>query len=126
MFPNCIDITGAVFHVLAHQTHVSLKEGRVLGLRLACLVGARPVDAAQREKRVSTSSRSPPLPCFSPCNDLDQMLLCGIRSRPPSSITPSLPPFTLPLTLALWLTGVSLVQYVCQWDSRLNCAHAYP
>lgn len=30
------------------------------------------------------------------------------------------------LTPALWLTGVSLAQCVCQWGCRLSCAPAYP
>ena len=66
-------------------------------------------------------------PMFSWCNDLDQMLLCGIRISPPFSLLSPLSLLPAPsLTLALWLTGISLVQYVCQWGSRLSCAPAYP
>ena len=60
------------------------------------------------------------------------MLLCGIRipppPPPPPPPSPSSPLLSLPLslTLALWLTGISLVHYVCQWGLRLSCAPAYP
>lgn len=81
--------------------------------------------------QLSVKSLCPLSLCLSPlivasalssrCNDLDQMLLCGIRTHT------HLPPArSIRLTLALWLTGISLVQYVCQWGSRLSCAPAYP
>lgn len=41
--------------------------------------------------------------------------------------SPALLPPTLRLShWPLWLTGISLVQYVCQWGLRLSCVPAYP
>lgn len=138
MFLNCADITSSVFHMHTYQTHAPLMGESGLCVCVWNVCGRRG-DAWSCCSRVlllcalsvwlSVKSMCPcplsphcflPLPC-SP-GVMIRIRCCCVELGSPAL----LPPTLLVSHWPLWLTGISLVQYVCQWGLRLSCAPAYP